>query len=329
MKKFWLFSAVSLACCLFCSGGVSLANTAPSSSGLSVSPAISKQNLNPNQNQIILNQTIINISGQPLLINVRSQDFGSIGNAGTINFYSPTKYKPSSNPHGLQNSIGLSSKQFALQPDSKFNEQVTISNTLSLAPGGHYGAVVYTPDPISTPNSPTKIGLTPSVASLIFITTAGGGTQHLSISNILQSDISVSLPRILSFIVANSGNTQSTPIGYVKLIGPGNKLIAQNDINNTSSLVLPSSSILMNVNLSTHGSFSTKSGIYKLQIVYGYAGSSKLTSLTKSFLYINIPLLLTQVAVIILLFLVIWKILKIWHRRQLKSRRNRLIINDH
>jgi hypothetical protein len=103
--------------------------------------------------------------------------------------------------------------------------------------------------------------------------------------------------------MANSGNTQATPIGYVKLTSSGSKLVAQNDLNNTSTLVLPSSSILMNVSLSTHSSFFTETGIYHMKIYYGYAGTNKLASIDKTFLYLNLPLLLIQVAV---LLIIIW-----------------------
>jgi hypothetical protein len=300
---------------------VSLAVTNPGGSGLSVSPAITQASLTAGQTYLTLNEVITNISLIPLKINVKPQDFGSIGGAGTINFFSSTTYNPADNPHGLQNSVQLGAKQFTLAPGISYTEQINIIYTESLAAGGHYGAIIYTPSAIVGVNNNAKISVIPSVASLIFLTTAGGGTQHLHLSNILQSKVSFSLPKTTSFIMANSGNTQSTPVGYVSLSGPGHNLVAQAILNHNSLLVLPSSSILMSVSLPTHSMFFTVPGVYTLKFVYGYAGSSKLTTVSKSFLYINLLLIIFLIIVLIALVLVIRMLI---HKQRRKKNNKKL-----
>ena len=313
---------------MFCLGAVSivlficlsepsLAVSNKSSSGLSVSPAITQASLLPNQNVLTLNETVTNVSNQPLTINVHPEDFGSIGEAGTIKFFSAITYNPADNPHGLQNSVQLSVKKFILLPEASQAEQVSIVNTENLAAGGHYGAIIYTPEAINNVNNNVKISYIPTVASLIFLSTAGGGTQDLHLSNILQSKLSFSLPKTTSFIMANSGNTQSTPIGYIKLTGPSDDLIAQAILNHTSTLVLPSSSILMSVNLLTQSSFFTLPGIYTLKFVYGYDGSSKLATISKSFTYINL-FLIAFVIIILIILIIIIRIIVRRHRRKKK-----------
>jgi hypothetical protein len=317
MKKLLCLSAVSII--LFFNTAVKPSSAvSPSSSGLSVSPAITQASLTSNQTYLTLNETVTNISPIPLVINVHPQDFGSIGGTGTINFLSSTSYNPADNPHGLQNSVQLFSQKFTLAPGASYTEQINILGTESLAPGGHYGAIEYTPTAVVGVNN-TKISTTPSVASLIFLTTAGGGTQNLHLNNILQSKLSFSLPKMTSFIMANSGNTQSTPIGYVSLSGLGHNLVAQAILNHNSLLVLPSSSILMSTSIPTHSTFLTLPGIYTLKFVYGYTGSSKLTTVSKSFLYINLFLIAFLIIVLIALVLVIRLLIR-KHRRMKKNR---------
>jgi hypothetical protein len=289
------------------------------SSGLSVSPAITQTSLLPNQNVLNLKEIVTNVSNRPLTINVHPEDFGSIGGAGTIKFFSSITYNPVNNPHGLQNSVQLGVKKFILLPGASQVEQVSIVNTTILAAGGHYGAIIYTPEAINNINNNVKISYIPTVASLIFLSTAGGGTQDLQLSNILQSKLSFSLPKTTSFIMANSGNTQSTPIGYIKLSGPGHNLVSQAILNHTSTLVLPSSSILMSINLPTKSSLFTLPGIYTLKFVYGYSGSNKLLTISKSFLYLNLYLIIFVIIVLIFLILVIRSLIR--KRRRQKHKR--------
>lgn len=288
--------------------GSALAAGTGVSSGLRVSPAITQATLSQSQSIQTFDETVTNISGQPLNVAVHPQDFGSIGQSGTINFYSSATYNPANNPHGLQNSVQISTTKFVLQPNANQAVTINILNAESLAAGGHYGAIVYTASAIATTNSNTKVSLIPSVASLIFLVTAGGGTQSLRLSNILQNDVSLSLPKTVSFIVANSGNTQSTPIGYVNVSGAHNHLLTQSVLNNTSLLVLPSSSILMSVNLHESSHWLAWPGMYHLKIVYSYAGSTVLTSVTKNFLYINVPMIVLLLVTVAVIFLIIKKI---------------------
>jgi len=319
MYKRLCLCAVSISLLFFSLIGTCSAAVNANRSGLSVSPAITQASLLPNQNVAVFSETVTNVSNLPLTINVYPQDFGSIGGAGTINFFSSANYNPANNPHGLQNSVQISDKQFILPVGISKTVLINIVNAQNLAAGGHYGAIIYKPSAISSYLTNTKINFIPSVASLIFLVTAGGGIQNLHLSNILQSSISLSLPETTSFIMANSGNTQSDPIGYVSLSGPGHHLIAQAIINHTSALILPSSSILMSVNLPTHNSLFTLPGIYTLKLVYGHSGSSKLTSISKSFLYINLPLIVLLVIILIVLVLVIRMTIR--KRRRKKNNR--------
>ena len=201
----------------------------------------------------------------------------------------------------------------------KNTEIISIINAENLAAGGHYGAIIYKPSAISSLLNNTKVSFIPSVASLIFLVTAGGGTQDLKLSNILQSRIDFSLPTTTSFIMANSGNTQTDPIGYVSLSGPGHHLIAQAIINHTSTLILPSSSVLMSVKLPTNNSLFAWPGIYTLKFVYSYSGSDKLTTITKSFVYINLLLVALLVVILIVLAFVIRLLIRLRRRKHNKK----------
>jgi hypothetical protein len=316
MFKRLCLCAVNISLLFFSLAGTCFAAANANSSGLSVSPAITQASLLPNQKVAVFSETVTNVSNIPLTINVYPQDFGSIGGAGTINFFSSANYNPANNPHGLQNSVQLSANQFVLPVGVSKTVLVNIVNAENLAAGGHYGAIIYKPSAISSLLNNVKVNFIPSVASLIFLVTAGGGTQNLHLSNILQSRISFSLPKTTSFIMANSGNTQTDPIGYIKLSGPGHNLIAQAIINHTSALILPSSSVLMSVNLPTHSSFFTLPGIYSLKLVYGHSGSNNLTSISKSFLYINLSFIVLLIIVLIVLVLIIRFIIRKYRRKK-------------
>ncbi len=277
-----------------------------SGNGISVTPVLSQIQLHSGQTQLNLKQTVTNISRQLLVISAHAQDFSDFGDNGAINFY-PTPNQPSHNPHGLASHIKLSKSQFGLPPGISQVVNVTIDNVSSMAAGGHYGAVVYSAvNPESTNNA--NVSLVPSVASLIFLSTASGGTQKLQISNLQLGRVSLSLPQSTSLVIANSGNTQSTPIGYISLLAPGNGLLAQSVLNNSSLMVLPDSSQLFNVNLQNTKNFWALPGIYDARIVYGYSGSKQLAVYNFRFLYLN-PMML-----LIVILLIIAASLFIYHR---------------
>jgi hypothetical protein len=322
-KKLWLVTAVLtvmiIQSFIFLGSGSALGV-----SGLKVSPSIIQATIPAGQDSLTINETVTNTTAETLVVNIHPQDFGSLGQTETPNFYGPN-YNPATNPHGLQNSVQLNASQITLAPNAAQVVAVSIDNANQLASGGHYGAVIYSPEDVATLPGTNNVKFAPAIASLIFLATAGSGTQELHISNISEGKLAFSLPSSLSFVVANSGNTQSTPIGYMKLVGPNNKLLAQNIINPNSDLVLPDSSILTTVNLHVNTTLFSRSGRYKMVIVYGYSGGGSLKSVTSSMIFINVPQILLIIVVVVGL---IWVI-----RLRQKYRRNhpkpKKVVVDH
>ena len=286
--------------------------TKPTGSGLSVTPAILQLKLASNQRTVNFNETVTNISNLPLIVNAKSQDFHAGGISGSADFY-PSSYPSFNNMHRLAGGVKITPSHFGIQPGESQTIGINISNANSLAPGGHYGAIIYTPQVLGN-SSITKIDLVPSVASLVFLTTASGGYQTLTLNNIQLSRFTLSLPRTVSFIVNNSGNTQSTPIGYAKVISPYGQLQAQQVLNHNSLMVLPDSSILMTVNLPAYGSLWSLPGMYNLKITYGYSGSATLSTVSYRFFYLSPLLAGLLLVVLIIIIFIVW-----WH----KSKRHR------
>jgi hypothetical protein len=141
------------------------------------------------------------------------------------------------------------------------------------------------------------------VASLLFLTTATGGTQNMTLSSFGIGAVRLSLPLSNNLIFNNSGNTQATPQGQLTLYSPTNKIIGTTVVNHNSGMVLPDSPGLFETNLSVQSNRFAMPGMYKLELQYKDSLSTKFTTLDYKFIYLNLWVI---VPLLLILTVLIW-----------------------
>ena len=258
--------------------------TTVSPKGITVSPAIEQLSVQPHQNSVSFTSEITNNTAQSVNIMLSTNDFTALGQNGGISFYG-SDYSSKANPHGLAYWLQPNINQFLLNPGKNQNVVTTINNINLMAQSGHYGALVYNVGKISLTNSHYQIDNNPVVSTLIFLSTAGEGTQTLHLSQPLISSLYLHPPESVQFVLTNVGNTQTTPRGYITE-DQGKNELARGIINTGSGLVLPGSARLFSANLSTEAS-SFWGGTYRLTIFYRPDNASKYQTYVKNFFVIG------------------------------------------
>lgn len=281
--------------------------SAVSNNALQVSPSIVQIQLQPGQQTASYVAKLTNLTGDPLYISLSSRDFGALNESGNVSFYGKG-YNPSTNPHGLQRSVSFSNGGVIVSPNSSQLVTVQINNVNKLAAGGHFGAALFSPSSVFGATNKSQISLHSSVASLIFLTTASGGTQNLQLLPFKVGSIRFSMPSTNYIVFKNSGNTQATPRGQLTLFNPRGQIMATQVINPGSGLILPGGSRLFQTNLPVKVSKYTFPGVYKLELQYKEANNAVFMTQTSSFLYLSwwevIPGLVILVLAVVLLVLI-------------------------
>jgi hypothetical protein len=307
--------AVSTLCALMLLGALFIVPTGASAEGtannaIRVSPVITDVRLKPDQTQASVSAMVTNLTAGPLSIALNSRDFGALNESGTVGFYG-NNYHPATNPHSLQNVMSFFPSTVYLAPHGSQTVKITLSNLGSLAAGGHFGAALFTPgSPLAT-NSGPRVSIRSSLASLIFLVTANGGTENLQLLPFHIGPVSFGLPSLTYIGFHNSGNTQATVRGQITLYGPDNNIVSTAVINPGSGLVLPGTSRVFNISLPLPNTELARPGIYRLKLLYRDDAQTNFMTANYHFYYINLYIFIPVVAIIILVIY-----LGKWHGRR-------------
>ncbi|HSX37172.1 MAG TPA: hypothetical protein VLG13_03630 [Patescibacteria group bacterium] len=255
-------------------------------SGISVAPVLEQLSLVAGQDQADFTVQVTNNTPYPVQIKLGFADFKALNESGGIAFLgeNATSLEQS---HGLANWVRLDTQQLGLDKGATAKATVQLYNLLSLSPGGHYGAVTYQVLKAGPAGPGNRVSINQILTSLVFLTTAGGGTQRLSMPPPQLSGVQYSIPSSLNLFFKDDGNTQTTPRGSVTIDrGKGSLPIATGVVNSDSALVLPGSTRLLPTPLATLGR-PWWPHEYHVHILYRTGNSTKFSTYNASFLYIN------------------------------------------
>lgn len=295
MRNAILLLAVSAAIISMSTG---VARAAKSSySGLVVSPAIEQLALTKDQTSASFTATVTNDSQAAVTISVLTDDFTALNSSGSISFLNNATHSPSI--HGLAHWAMPALKQFVLKQGSTQLVPITIADASSLAPGGHYGAIIFKAVPLAATTEDNFVTANAEVSVLVFLTTFNPGSQSVKLLKPTLSSITIAMPSVADLVFANIGDIQTTPRGLVTITDSANREVARGIINTDSGLVLPSTNRLYQVELRSEKRFAWP-GVYQMLIQYRAGDEMKIHSLTKSFLYISPPVVAVLIAAIVL-----------------------------
>jgi hypothetical protein len=255
-------------------------------SGITVSPVLKQLQLQSGQDSADFDVLVTNNTVAQAQIKIGFVDFKALNESGGIAFLGEhaTELQKS---HGLAKWVQLSTQQLGL--DSKASGTVTVhlQGLLALPPGGHYGAVTYQVLKASPNGAGNRVTVNQVLTSLVFLVTAGGGTQHLTMPSPGLDGVQFQIPSSLDLFFTNDGNTQTAPRGSVQIDrGDPNHPVGTGVINTGSALVLPSSTRLLPTRLTALGR-PWWPHQYHIRIHYRPDNSNKFSTYNAAFLYIN------------------------------------------
>lgn len=284
-----------------------LATTPVGNNAIRVTPALTNISLAPNESSATTKVTLTDLTSAPTYVGLSSRDFSaSESQAGAIQFYG-NGYDPNTNPHALQPAISFPSPGVMLSPNQSLKVTVMLSNLTKLAPGGHYGAVLFSPEPGTGGSGKPNVSINSSVASMIFLSTASGGTVNLGLSSFSIKPLQFALPYNNYIALENSGNTQTSPVGQLTLFGPNGAVDSTTVLNPGQGLVLPGTVRLFTVQLPLVGLRFAWPGIYRMELQYRSQTDTTFKVMNKRFLYINMAVIVPVLLLLILLVFSVWR----------------------
>jgi hypothetical protein len=207
-------------------------------------------------------------------------DFGTLNESGGVAFLG-TPARELDHPYGLVSWLQLDQNVVFVPAGKVVTLKASVENRDSLAPGGHYGAILATAvtDSGKFKSVSPQVGLRAVLSSLILVTKSGGAAPEL---NLLSEDSThnlFALPSTLDQRFQDAGNVHVVPRGTTTIRDPFGKVVSSGALNEDSVFVFPESFRRIRVNLSELAQAFVP-GRYSVTTIYRYDG----TEGTKTFI---------------------------------------------
>lgn len=205
----------------------------PSLDGLvSISPPVKQLTISSGLVQAESVVTLTNNTAYDFNVAITKADFTPLSD-GTIVL---GKYGPSGSQSGLAAWMNLpDGPNLTIKSGKQATVRLLIDNRSDLAPGGHYGALVFSTQQIGATGS-NKVAFNQQLTSLFFVKKLGGDIAGMALQS-LETDTQTGLPTTVVASFKSTGNVYVVPRGYVEVKDARGKLVAKGQINPQSSLV--------------------------------------------------------------------------------------------
>lgn len=281
--------------------GLVSAQTTPSApKGITVSPALQKIAITPQESQRPIEFTITNNRAVTQTIKLSTSDFNSLNETGGLLFVgtNPTQLQKK---YGLSQWISLPQSEVKIPAGATITVKASINDVASLPAGGHYGALMLALDSSeSSASSLNKVALQPIASSLLFVTKQGGETYRLKLTQVSDNHSLLRLPSEVNLRFKNQGNTHLVPRGSIILSDSSGRVIKKGVINEESGIILPENARRYAVKLRSV-SLASKPGKYMLTVDYRFEGFDGFRTYRNSFFVATPSVLFGVVAVILVL----------------------------
>lgn len=230
----WLVSAMAV-------GTAGAAEPAPALRGFTVSPAFSGVEVRADQPKATVQMRVSNNTTGDQNFRLSAVDFGALDEQGGVAFLGQPATELE-HRYGLASWMTLEKQAVFVPAGGIVTVTVGIDNRPSLAPGGHYGAVLVTAvtetgEPVVDP----KVGVRQVVASLILVTKEGGIEENLKLVSQTTNGGVWRLPTLVEHRFQNAGNVHLVPRGVVEIRDGLGRVVARGALNAGSGEILPES----------------------------------------------------------------------------------------
>lgn len=238
-------------------------------------------------------------------------DFGSLDESGGVAFLgAPTSELE--HRYGLAAWMGLGADKVYVARGQSVKIPVSIQNRPSLAPGGHYGAILATAvsDTGATGGNDPRVSFTQVLSSLVLLTKGGGINASIVVRSVVLDHTGMRLPGNVTLRFQNDGNVHLVPRGTVTIIDPVGRVIRRGALNDGSTAILPESFRKYPTPL-TNISAAWLPGRYTVRTLYRYDGTDATKRFDVSFWFAGLAVVwivgLAGVAVIGLFAARLWR----------------------
>lgn len=256
-----------------------------SPNGLTVSPAFQEVVLDQKDIQKDFFVSLSNTSQGTVILRVAKYDFGTLDESGGVAFLGAS--------NDLEKKYALASWMYpekdilTLGPGETQKILVTVENSDTLGPGGHYGALTFSVEDASQGALGREgISVNQLFSTLVFVKKIGGERYQLELKSVDYQSSLFRLQKRTQLHFLNGGNVHLVPRGTVVVLDPFQRMIARGIINEQSTLILPESSRVYSLSLETIAR-SFVPGWYTMEISYRYDGKDDFVK--TSLRFISIP----------------------------------------
>jgi hypothetical protein len=277
------------------------AHAAPA--GITLTPALQNITLNTGGRQTF-NISLTNHTASVQTFALYALDFGSLNETGGIVF-AGSEGSDLIKKYGLAKWISLPSAPVSAAVGETVSIPVTITDSSSLRPGGHYGAIMAAAQTAGVAKG-TGIGIDQTLSSLVLAQKVGGEHHDLRLNKVEQDGnwLHPAMKTKLRFY--NPGNVHVVPRGIVQVTTPNGKIVAEGIINDESGLLLPETSRQFYVPMHRLASNGLWPGFYKLKVLYRYDGLDRFAERQQMIFFVNLPGIILTICLVAALIVVIF-----------------------
>jgi len=246
-------------------------------SSLSIDPAIVEAVLDKSKptEQVI---NLSNLTNLPIPIKVTKQSF-----TPREQLEIPTEQISTYDASGWI-SLAEKDQNFILQPREIRPIRLSINQSESASPGGHYASLIFTPLLPEGLVSDQSVFVYTRVAALVFLVVKGDIKEELDLKDLAVNTFNQNSPVEINTVLANHGNIHLRPTGRVTITNELNKSEVYN-LDLMPSIVLPNTTKKYPVQFTSDNKF----GIFSAQVLVNYGSQSEMISSQKVYFYM-IPL---------------------------------------
>ncbi len=275
---------------LLLAGGLSILMALPvraASQGFIISPAFQSVILTAGQTHTQYALQLTNSTPTDQNFRLSAVDFGSLDESGGVAFLGiPTSELE--HRYGLAAWMKLGTNTVFVAAAKSVQVIVTIDNRASLAPGGHYGAILATAvtDTGKDTAGDPRVNLRQVLSSLVLLTKDGGINAELKLTSQSVNRSGLRMPSATSQRFQNTGNVHLVPRGTVVIKDPAGRVVSRGALNDGSGTILPESFRRYDTPLMSIGA-PWLPGRYQAVTTYRYDGTEQTKTLATSFWYVG------------------------------------------
>jgi hypothetical protein len=252
--------------------------------GFVVTPAFQDVDIRADQPRVEYSLQLANQTPHDQNFRLSAIDFGSLDEQGGVAFLGQPANELD-HRYGLASWMILENDTVFVPAGGSQEITVTIDNRASLAPGGHYGALLATAvtdtgQPITVP----QVGIKEVLSSLVLATKEGGLEENLKMVSQSANGNASTLPSTIEHRFQNTGNVQLVPRGVVEVIDPLGRAVERGVIDEDSGEILPESFRRYKTSLIPLAT-AWLPGRYRIVSNYRYDGTDTLKTLTTTTWY--------------------------------------------